>query len=62
MRRLAPYAGIALAVAVGIFLAPYLGWIALGTVLFLAACVGVALLQRAWRRLMARTASPRGRG
>jgi hypothetical protein len=52
MRALAPYAGIALAVAVGIVAAPYLGWIVFWTVGALAFCIACALVRRAYRRGM----------
>lgn len=54
MRRLVPYLGIACAVALGIALAPYIGWLVVGTVLFLAFCVAYTLVARGVRHLMGR--------
>lgn len=51
MRSLVPYAGIALAVAVGIALAPYIGWVLFWTVVALACCVALALIRRGVRRI-----------
>jgi hypothetical protein len=52
MRRLAPFVGIALSVALGIALAPYIGWILLGAVLLLAWCVAAWLVRTGYRRVM----------
>jgi ascorbate-specific PTS system EIIC-type component UlaA len=54
MRPVAPYVGIAVAVAIGVALAPYLGWIVVGVVLFLAFCVAYTLVVRGVRRLTGR--------
>jgi hypothetical protein len=54
MRRLVPYLGIACAVALGIAVAPYIGWLVVGTVLFLAFCVAYTLVVRGVRRLTGR--------
>lgn len=59
MRPVAPYVGIAVAVAIGVALAPYLGWIVVWTVAGLAVCVALALLRRGVRRIRASLRSRR---
>jgi hypothetical protein len=51
--RVVPYLGIAVAVAVGIAVAPYIWWLLFATVVFLAACVCAAVIRRAWWRVTA---------
>lgn len=53
MRRVAPYLGIAVAVAIGVALAPYIGWVLVWLAAALAFCVAMALLRRGYRRVKA---------
>lgn len=53
MGKLWPYLGIAVAVAIGVALAPYIGALVAVVIVFLVLCVGVALVDRGWQRVMA---------
>jgi uncharacterized membrane protein YdjX (TVP38/TMEM64 family) len=53
MRRVAPYLGIAVAVAIGVALAPYIGWVLVWLAAALAFCVAMAFLRRGVRRIRA---------
>lgn len=54
MRPFLPYLGIAFAVALGVALAPYLGWIVLAAVACFGLLLAIGFLRIGWRAVMRR--------